>query len=345
MKNKPSEFLELLENFLYEYLPCSVGVSPNTVKSYKNAFRLLLQFMYEEKNINADKVSFTGLDYKTMLDFLSWLETKRCCGISTRNQRMSALSSFAEYAQNRSFDAAAVFRRDTKKLPSKKCPDRARSIFTLEETAFFLNLPKACSATGFRNKTLLSVMYAGGARAQEICDLTVRDCGFDNDAASLTLTGKGGKRRRVGIPKGCAALLKHYIDKQGLTEKNERHVFSSQTHEHMTVSCIEEIFKKYVILAKKEYPSLFREKCYTPHSMRHSTATHMLEAGVPIVVIKNFLGHASLQSTQIYAGVTQSTLDKHIKNWNEKWGPKPDYTEDKSEPRPAIPDFLLNKTP
>jgi site-specific recombinase XerD len=299
--------------------------------------------MHEEKHINADKAAFTDLDYKTILDFLSWLETERGCGVATRNQRLSALSSFAEYAQNRSFDAATIFRRDTKKLPSKKRSGRARAIFTLEETAFFLNLPRDNSATGFRNKTLLSVMYASGAGAQEICDLTVCDCKFNDNVTHLTLNGKGGKIRRVAIPKGCAALLKQYIDKCGLTGKNERHVFSSQTHEHMTVSCVEEIYKKYVNLAKKEHPALFREKCYTPHSMRHSTATHMLEAGVPIVVIKNFLGHASLQSTQIYAEVTQSTLDKHIKTWNEKWGPKPDYSADKSEARSTIPDFLISK--
>jgi len=253
------------------------------------------------------------------------------------------LSSFAEYAQNRSFDAATIFRRDTKKLPSKKCANKMRTVFTLEETALFLNLPKGDTATGFRNKTLLSVMYASGARAQEICDLTVGDIRFNSDTASLILTGKGGKARKVKIPKGCAALLKQYIDKRGLTGKNECHVFSSQTHEHMTVSCVEEIYKKYITLAKKEYPKLFPEKNYTPHSMRHSTATHMLEAGISIVVIKNFLGHASLKSTQIYAEVTQSTVDKNIKTWNEKWSPKLNGIEVEPESLPAIPDFLKTK--
>ena len=343
MKNKPTEFLDLLNSFLHEYLPYSVGVSPNTVKSYKDAFRLLLRYMYEEKHIDADKVAFTDLDFKTLLDFLSWLETKRGCSITTRNQRLSALSSFADYSQNRSLDAAAIYRRDTKKLPSKKCPNRPRTVFTLEETLLFLNLPKNDSDIGLRNKTLLSLMYASGARAQEMCDLMVTDVRFNNDTTSLTLTGKGGKVRKVGIPKGCAALLKQYIDKMGLSGENNRHVFSSQTHEHMTVSCIEEIYKKYVNLAKEEYPNLFCGKIYTPHSMRHTTATHMLEAGVPIVVIKNFLGHASLQSTQIYAEVTQSTLDKHIKTWNEKWGPKPDSIVDKPKPYSTIPEFLRNK--
>jgi site-specific recombinase XerD len=155
MKNKPTEFLELLEGFLHVYLPCSVGVSANTVKSYKDAFRLLLKFMHEKKHINADGVAFADLDYGTMLDFLSWLETERGCGISTRNQRLSALLSFAGYAQNRSLDAAAIFRYGTKKLPSKRCPGRARAVFSLEETAFLLDLPKSGSATGFRDKTLL----------------------------------------------------------------------------------------------------------------------------------------------------------------------------------------------
>jgi len=343
MKNKPSEFLELLESFFNVYLPCSVGVSSNTVKSYKDAFRLLLKYMYDKKQMNADKVTFIDLDYETMLAFLFWLEKERGCGTRTRNQRLSALSSFAEYAQNRNFDAAIVFRRDTKKLPSKKSQNKLRTVFTLEEIALLLKLPKGDSAIEFRNKTMLSVMYASGARAQEICDFTVGDVRFNNDTATLILTGKGSKARKVGIPKGCAALLKQYIDKRGLTGKNECHVFSSQTHEHMTVSCIEEIYKKYIGIAKKEYPKLFCEKNYTPHSMRHSTATHMLEAGVPIVVIKNFLGHASLQSTQIYAEATQSTVDKHIKAWNEKWGPQLNYIKDDTEPRSVIPDFLKSK--
>ena len=340
---KTNEFLELLESFLYVYLPCSVGTRPNTVKSYKDAFRLLLRYMYEEKHINSGKITFTDLNYETILDFLSWLEIKRGCGIVTRNQRLSALSSFADYAQNRSFDAATIFRRDIKKLPIKKCQKKPHIFFTLEEIAILLNLPLSSCATGFRNKIMLCVMYASGARAQEICDLTIGDIRFNNNIASLKLTGKGGKTRNVGIPKGCVALLKHYIDKRNLMGKNERHVFSSQTNEHMTVSCVSEIYKKYVSQAKKEYPELFREKNYTAHSMRHSAATHMLEAGIPLVVIKNFLGHSSLQSTQIYAEVTQSTLDKHIRTWNEKWGPITNCIADEPDPCSVIPDFLKNK--
>jgi site-specific recombinase XerD len=226
-------------------------------------------------------------------------------------------------------------------MPSKKSPHKARSIFTLGEVSVLLNLPKDTRAIELRDKTLLSVMYASGARVQEICDLTVKDVRDGDNGTTLKLTGKGGKCRRVGIPKACASLLVRHMQRLGISESGDRHVFSSQTHEHMTTSCIREIYDKYVRMAK-EATAMFCDKSYTPHSMRHSTATHMLEAGAPLIVIKNFLGYSSLQSTQIYAEVTQNTLNKHIKEWSKKWGPITDCIDD-AEHTPIIPDFLNTK--
>jgi len=343
MNCRTSEFLDTLESFLASYLPVSVGVSPNTIKSYKDAFRLLLIFMYEERQISADKVRFSDLNYETILSFLAWLESERGCGIKTRNQRLSALSSFSNYAQNRSFDAATAFRSSVKNVPSKKSDSIPRSTFTLEEIPLLLSMPKIDRDLDLRDRTLLSVMYASGARAQEICDLTVGDVQICDGVSSLTLLGKGSKRRKIGIPKACAMLLENHIRRHGISENRGRHVFSSQTHEHMSTACIKAIFTKYVRLAHESYPNLFNEKCYTPHSMRHSTASHMLEAGVPLIVIKNFLGHSSLQSTQIYAEVTQSTINKHIKAWSEKWGPTPVEPINEADPKQLIPDFLKTK--
>jgi site-specific recombinase XerD len=299
--------------------------------------------MYAIRQVEADKLQFSDMNYETILGFLSWLEIERGCSAKTRNQRLSALSSFSNYAQNKNFDAAIIFRSDVKKLPSKKCPHKPRTVFTLEEVSILINTPRNGRAIELRDKTLLSVMYASGARAQEICDLTVKDVRISGDVSTLKLSGKGGKTRIIGIPKACVALLEQHIRRRGISESGERHVFSSQTNEHMSTSCIKEIFAKYLCLARENHPRLFSEKKYTPHSMRHSAATHMLEAGVPIIVIKNFLGHSSLQSTQIYAEVTQTTLNKHIKAWSEKWGPVPDDIADDLEPAPIIPDFLMNK--
>jgi len=112
----------------------------------------------------------------------------------------------------------------------------------------------------------------------------------------------------------------------------------------MTISCIEGIINKYVPLAKDMNPELFVEESYTPHSMRHSTASHMLESGVPLVVIMNFLGHKSLQSTQIYAELSANTVDKHLKEWNEKWFPQNAGGLETAKPEEKnIPDFLSIK--
>lgn len=319
MKNKKSSFLELLSNFVTEYLPNSTGVSLNTIKSYKTAFRLLLKYMYHEKGISADQISFEILDYQTITGFLLWLEKARGCKATTKNQRLSALLSFSTYAQNRNFEAASTFRSNISRIPMKKALHKNRAIFTKEEVAILLRIPNANYENGLRDKVLLSLMYASGTRAQEICDLTIKDVHFSKEGTSLDITGKGNKKRRVRIANACSELLKNYIDYRKITSLPERHIFSSRTHEKMSISCIEEIFKKYVSIAKQMNPGLFIEKCYTPHSMRHSTASHMLEAGVPLVVIKNFLGHASLQSTQIYAEISQHTADKFLKAWNDQW--------------------------
>ena len=191
-----------------------------------------------------------------------------------------------------------------------------------------------------RNKMLLNLMYASGARAQETCDLVVRNVQFQDDNAKLTITGKGGKTRRIIIARPCAQLLKEYLIRFGIVTDLNRHIFSSQTNEHMSISCIEEIFRKYLGLAKKQYPTLFREYSYSPHTMRHSTATHMLEAGVPIMVIKNFLGHSSITTTERYAELSQGSINRHIIEWNQRWFPTAESKRSSELLENGLPDFL-----
>ena len=338
--NEPSKFLELLNSYINNYMPYSIGASRNTVRSYKYAFRLLIEFMYTEKGVEADRITFDDLNYNTLTEFFEWIETVRKCTASTKNQRLSALVSFSEYSQNRDFSAASIFRSSIIKIPMKKASKKQPAMFTMEEVTILLRLPEERRETGLRDKVILSVMYATGARAQEICDLTVGNIQFTPTGASLNLTGKGGKTRRIGVSYSCARLLQGYIKHRKAENRPDKHVFSSQTHEQMTVSCIEEIFKKYVSIAKKGHPILFSKCSYTPHSMRHTTASHMLEAGVPLVVIKNFLGHASLQTTQIYAELSQNTVDIHLREWNEKWFPKDISMQKVEASKNKLPDFL-----
>ncbi len=274
----------LLEQFFTEYMPLSSGLSPNTTRSYKYAFRLLFQYVYQAKKKNAGEILFRDLDFDTVDGFLKWIEAERGCSVSTRNLRLSALASFAGYAQNRNFEAATVFANAVKRVPVKKETIQPRVTFTLDEVSVLLRLPDPEKRLGFRDQVLLNLMYASGARAQEICDLKVRDFLVEKNLYKLTITGKGNKTRRIVIAKPSGTLLERYLEETGKASR--------------------------------------------------------LEAGVPIMAIKNFLGHSSISTTERYAELSQGTVNRHIRDWNEKW-----FSHQKENPvtqknENQIPDFL-----
>ena len=283
---------------------------------------------------------FSTLTYEMLTAFLDWLETDRKCSAATRNVRLAALSSFAAYAQNRNFDAASVFLNSVRKIPLKKTPSAPRTYFTRDEVSILLRIPNSSTSEGRRDSMLLSLMYASGARAQEICDLKVRNIQFEKSGTKLTITGKGNKTRRITIARSCAEMLRNYLAWRGIEHKLDCHVFSSRTHEHMTVSCVEAIYKKHLKEARRLNPTMFREKSYSPHSMRHTCAMHMLEAGVPLIAIKNFLGHAFLATTEQYARLTQGAVDKHIKDWNDRWFADAVPNSPEANTKDEMPDFL-----
>ena len=337
---KNSSFLEILDTYLTMYLPSAVGVSPNTIVSYKTTFRLLIQFIFQSKSVPADQITFEMLDYQLLTDFLSWIENDRKCCAATKNLRLAALASFSSYAQNRDLDAATSFRCSVNKIPYKRCRNNKRAVMTREEVTFLMTLPNDHYVTGKRDKVMLMFMYATGVRAQEVCDLMVGDIDFKQNGAVVNILGKGQKRRRIALPFACADAIRKYMQYRGIAEYPKKHIFSSKTHEKMTISCIEEVFKKYISLAKEQHPDMFREKSYPPHSMRHTTACHLLESGVPLMVIKNFLGHSSIMTTQIYAELSQATVDRNLKEWNEKWFNEKNFENHKEEAN-KMPLFLM----
>lgn len=313
MTKYKSDLLMILSVYFTEYLPITKGLSKNSIRSYQFGFQLLFEFIFETKGILPVKLNFKDLEATAIEDYLTWLEDKRGCSISTRNQRLSAISAFAGYAINRKPVEALGFYTIVSVIPKKKAPKRVPVYLTRNEISILLRLPDRKKKTSSRDQVLLSVLYASGARAQELCDITVGDIRF-SDNTSIKLIGKGNKSRIITIPDNCVKLLLKHLEKKGIKDKPECHVFSSQTHEHMSISCVESIVKKYINRAKKENPSLFLEKHYTPHSLRHSIAVHMLEAEVPLPVIKNFLGHMSIETTMIYATVSDDLINRYLKN-------------------------------
>lgn len=346
MKNKTEEeFLTLLGRFFMEYLTNTVNASPNTITSYKCAFRLLFQYFRDNTGIKLGGITFELLNFELLTCFFDWLITDRGNSRTTAKQRMGALASFADYAEGRNLAAVYTFKNSLRKISKKslrKVRGKSRTSFTRPELSILFSLPDSSEKLGWRDLVLLTVMYSSGARAQEICDLTVGDITHDEKGnAILTLIGKGNKSRRVKITSEATQLLDRYIASRKLITNYERHVFPSQRNEHLSVSAIEDIFSKYVNLAKSEHPGMFVHGPYTPHVMRHTTATHLIEAGVPLAVVKNILGHSSIQTTQIYLDISQQTVDRTLEEWNEKWFSKNNPSDaDIPKDNNQIPDFL-----
>lgn len=311
------ELLDCLSEYLNDYLPFGKGLSANTVTSYRVAFQLLFEFLYKNKRIKPERVTFESLSGDAVTEFLYWLESNRGCSAKTRNHRRTALLSFASFAMKKNIAVGSAFYAALKNTPKRKVPKNTDiRYFTRDEVGILLGLPDASTKIGYRNKVLLAVLYATGARAQELCDIKVNDVRFGKPT-SVKLNGKGNKSRVVTIPENCSLLLKGYMNSNRMLDANAnldplRYIFPSQINSHMSVSCVEEITKKYLAIAKASHPELFPAKSYSPHSFRHSVAVHMLESGIPLPVIKTFLGHESISSTMVYAEVTPELANKYL---------------------------------
>lgn len=346
MKNNPEPgFTELLGRFFTEYLPNSVNASPNTITSYKCAFRLLFKYIQSETEIKICQIDFQKLNFGLLNDFFNWMINVRGNSRTTAKQRMGALASFADYAECRNLEAGYSFKISIKKISQKslrRIKGKQRSAFTREELQILFSIPDPSEKVGWRDLVILCVMYSSGARAQELCDLTVKNVSYDEKGnAILTLTGKGQKTRRVKITAESTALLDKYINTRKIRADPDSYIFPSQRNSHLSVAAIEEIYEKYVRKAKQLHPELFCNGPYTPHVMRHTTATHLIEAGVPLPIVKNILGHSSIQTTQIYLDLSQQTIDRTVEKWNEKWFSK--HTDSEAvyhQEDDSIPDFL-----
>lgn len=342
MSRKTNEVTSLLEEFFTDYLPHVRGLSENSITSYQYAFRLLFHYLWNVKGLPPEKVTFESLSGDTIEDFLLHLEEDRGCSVKTRNLRRASIVTFAKFAAKRSFTASMSFHSGISRVPKKKEPKKLGfKHFSKEEITILLNSPDISRLIGQRDLTLMSLLYASGARAQELCDITLADITLGTPT-KIRLTGKGSKTRVVTIPDSRTAILKEYLKSRNLDlasrETKGRHLFSSQTHEHMSIACVEGIVKKYVTEAKAQHPNLFKEDSYSPHSFRHSIAVHMLEAGDSLVAIKAFLGHSSLATTCIYATVTPELANKYL---DERGKALPDVsTQTTPQPLPQALPFL-----
>ncbi len=297
---KPTNFSKYISDFISKYLPNERGARANTITAYRDTFVLLIQFIQDVKKIKVEKLTLEIIKKETILAFLDWIQKERKCSNSTRNSRLAAIHSFYRYIQSESLDNF----HECQKILSikfKKTHQEAINYLTTEGMQSLLRQPDTNTMRGRRDLTLLSLMYDSGARVQEIIDLTPSMLRL-NKPATIKIIGKGNKARLVPMLDAQTDHLKNYIKENRLNEPfaNVYPLFFNSKKEKLTRAGINYIILKYYKMAREENKIIMPEKM-SCHSLRHSKAMHLLQAGVNLVYIRDILGHVSIQTTEIYA--------------------------------------------
>lgn len=301
MKNsKPSDFAYMLSKFLSTHLAGERNLSPNTILSYRDTFKLLLAYLRDEKKLQPEKVTLENIDRRTIIDFIQWLKSVRNSSASTCNQRLGAIHAFFEYIQyempERIYNCQDIISTRTTKAPQSTI-----NYLTLDGIKAILVMPDTTTKSGRRDAMILSLLYDTGARVQELIDITVGDVRL-SAPATIRLVGKGNKARIVPLLHGTEALLREYIKdlpQQPFTDNN-RLLFLNREKQKFSRWGIAYTLKKYADAARVVNPGLIPDKL-SPHCFRHSKAMHLLQADVNLIYIRDLLGHTNVKTTETYA--------------------------------------------
>jgi integrase/recombinase XerD len=293
-----TDFAVSLRRFLTGYLAGLRGYSPNTIASYRDAFKLLICYFRDQRHIPPEKLTLELLDAPAITGFLTWLRTNRANSPSTCNQRLAAIDSFFTWMQTQDPTRMACC-QDILAIPAAKHDRPAVAHLSVAQTRQLLAAPDRSTRTGRRDAALLATLYDTAARVQELADLTVGDIRVD-DPAMAALTGKGRKTRHVPIDANTTALLAAYLAEQQLDHRAraDHPLFFNQHRAKLSRGGIAWILRKYQTRA--DDPALASTHL-NPHVLRHSRAMHLYDAGVPLPYIRDILGHVDLSTTEIYA--------------------------------------------
>ncbi len=297
---KPTDFSKYISDFISRYLPNEKGASGNTITAYRDTFVLLLNFTQNMKHVKIEKLTLEKITKETITEFLDWIQKERKCSNSTRNSRLAAIHSFYRYLQHESLD----YLYECQKILSikfKKTKMETVNYLTIEGIKLLLQQPDTTTSKGRRDLTLLSLMYDTGSRVQEVIDFTPSMLRL-NKPATIKIVGKGNKARLVPMLDAQTEHLKNYLKENRLDEPfaNMYPLFFNSRKEKLTRAGVNFIVQKYTKMARKENEMIIPEKI-SCHTLRHSKAMHLLQAGVNLVYIRDILGHVSIQTTEIYA--------------------------------------------
>jgi integrase/recombinase XerD len=294
-----------VRRFLLEHLVVERNLSLNTQASYRDTLTLLLPFVSNQGGGVIDRMTVEDLTPAIVRKFLDHLEHDRRCSAVTRNQRLATVHSLARFIGVSSpvhLDWCAEIRA----VPFKKTAKTAIGYLEKAEMDALLNQPDRCTSLGARDYALLLFLYNSGARADEAAKLLIGNLHL-GASPSVRLHGKGNKLRSCPLWLKTATSLSHLVaDRDGADP-----VFLGRTNQPLTRFGIHRVVTQYATLASRVMPTLSAKRV-SPHTIRHTTAVHLLRAGVDINTIRAWLGHMSLDTTHVYAEVDMEMKAKAL---------------------------------
>lgn len=296
----PNTLARSLHQFFSDYLPAIRGLSPHTMRSYRDTVVLLLRFVAQAKHLDPVRLELTDLLPEDVLAFLKHLETERHNKTSTRNVRLAAIHAFFRHVATHYPEHLEQAQRILS-IPIKRAQTQPIDYLDYPELCAVCESVDRSQAHGRRDYALLVTMFNTGARVQEIVDLKVGDLHLTKPF-QVRLCGKGRKVRLCPLWPQTADLLRRLCDETGIAEQANAPLFRNQRGEPLTRYGIRYILARHCNRAKATCPSLVGKRLH-PHSMRHSTAIHLLKSGVDLVTVSHWLGHASINTTHRYTAI------------------------------------------
>jgi site-specific recombinase XerD len=307
MTTTPTSIPTYLKRFFAEYLPIQRLCSPDTLASYRDAIRLYLLYLRDNKYTEPSEVCLEHLSVKNVLGFLGSTETTRGNGPRTRNARLTAIRAFVRYL----LMMEPLWTADLHPLmaiPQKRTGREVLTFLTTEETDALLDAPDPNTWSGIRDRVLFTMMYNTGARVSEIVKANESDLTLTS-TKTVRLHGKGRKERVLPLWPQTVKRLRKWVERERQCDGEA--LFPNRNGQTMTRSGVEKRLNIAVRTAAESCPSL-RGKRVSPHTLRHTTAMHLLQAGVDITGIAMWLGHESIETTHIYVTADLAMKEKAL---------------------------------
>ncbi len=297
----------LLERFFTQRLMQQRKASPHTIKSYRDTFRQFLTFAQRRLHQTPSRMNIEQIDAPLVAAFLEELEKQRSLTVRSRNLRLTAIHSFFRYAAFELPEHAAQIQR-VLAIPSKRFTRTLVSFLSRPEVDALLAAPDRSTWTGRRDHAFILTAVQTGLRLSQITGLKREDLTFEA-GAHVRVTGKGRKQRCVPLAKSTRKVLKAWLHEPQRGEDNV--LFPSARGKQLSVHGVQYLLNKHRVAASKVCASL-KHKRVTVHRLRHTMAMDMLQAGVDRSVIALWLGHESVETTQIYLEATLAMKEKAL---------------------------------